>query len=293
MNMNWLWLETAKNGLVNGALIALLAIAFSWIYRTTRVFHVALGAQILAGAYTAVFISRSVRSFTLAIIAGVCASIAVSLLLIRAYTNLQRREASNSLRLIASIGLYFLAAGICAMLFGPDIKRGFVSIGSSLQVGPLLISPTDLRYTTAIITVGIVLLLLVRTPAGIGIAAVGSNRRLYAVLGHAEGQVLTIVHITAGAIAGLCGAFEGLRNGVEPYGYLPITISAAVAALLGGRSLLLGPIIAGLALGCLKSIVTQTISDAWVDTAIFSILLIVVCFWPRLVLAPAAEEERP
>jgi len=293
MHLSLLWLETAKNGLVNGALIALLAVAFSWIYRTTRVFHITLGAQILAGAYAAVYFSRLVQSFALAAIAGVFASIAVSMVLMRANSSLQRREASNALRLIASVGLYFMAVGICAILFGPGIKRGSVPLGSSLQVGPLLVSPTDLHYTIALITVGIVLMLLVRSPVGMGIAAVGSNRRLYSVLGHAEGRVLTIVHITTGVIAGFCGAFEGLRNGVEPYGYLPITIFAAVAALLGGRSLFLGPIIAGLVLGCLKSIATQTLSDAWIDTAIYGILLIAVCFWPRLVLAPAVDEERP
>ena len=291
--MNWLWLETGKNGLVNGALIALLAVSFSWVYRTTRVFHVALGAQILIGGYTAVYVSHAVNSFMLSTFAGICASIMLSLVMMQAHTNLQRRDTSNSLRLIASIGLYFMVTGLVAICFGPDIKRGTVSHGSSLQLGSLLISATDLRYLTALLTVGGVLMLFVKSPVGSGIAAVGSNRRLYAVLGHDERTVNIFVHVATGAIAGLCGSCEGLRNGIEPYGYLPLAMTAAVAALLGGRSMLLGPIVAGLVLGCLKSVTTQVFSDAWVDSMIFGILLVAVCFWPRLVLAPAVEEERP
>jgi branched-chain amino acid transport system permease protein len=257
------------------------------------VFHVAIGAQILAGAYAAVYVSRAVNSFTLSTFAGICTSIVLSVAIMQVHASLQHRETSNSLRLIASLGMYFMAAGIAAICFGPDIKRGVVSLGSSLQVGSFLVSATDLRYVAALLVVSVVLLSLVKSPAGNGIAAVGSNRRLYAALGHNERRINTIVHMVTGAIAGLCGAFEGLRNGVEPYGYLPLVMSAAVAALLGGRSILLGPIVAGLVLGCLKSFTTQVLSDAWVDTMVFGILVVAVCFCPRIVLAPAAEEKRP
>lgn len=291
--MSYIWLETGKNGIVNGVLIALLAVSFSWVYRTTRVFHVAIGAQILAGGYAAVFVSHTVNSFAVAALAGVLSSVVMSLLFMQAHVHLQNRDASNSLRLIASIGLYFMTVGIAAICFGPDIKRGALSLGPPLQIGPLLFSTTDLRYLTALIAVGAVFIALLRTPLGCGIAAVGSNRRLYAALGHDEKWVNALVHVATGAIAGLCGGFEALRNGVEPYGYLPLAMSAAVAALLGGRSLLLGPIVAGLFLGCLKSVTTQVLSDAWIDTVIFGILMVAVCFWPRLVLAPATEEERP
>jgi branched-chain amino acid transport system permease protein len=293
MTPSTLWLESMKNGVVNGALIALLAISFSWVYRTTRVFYIALAVQVLLGAYTAVYISQVVQSYFFSVFVGICTSALMSIPIMRLHTILQRREASNSLRLIASIGLYFIAVGICALCFGPDIKRGVISSGLSFQMGSFFLSTMDIRYLASILIVAFILTLVLKTSAGKGITAVGSNRRLYAVLGYNEQHVLMLVHFIAGAIAGLCGAFEGLRNGVEPYGYLPLVISASVAALLGGSSILLGPIVFGLLLGCLKSAAIQVFSDAWIDTTIFGMLLLAICFWPRLVLAPALEEERP
>jgi|GEM_PF-1695312 len=291
--MDWFWIEIAKNGIVNGALVALLAVSFSWVYRTTRVFHIALAVQILAGGYAAVFVSRKVTFFPLILLAAIVSAGVISMILMALHTQLQRRDTSNSLRLIASVGAYFLAAGLASLCFGNDIKRSTLNMGTSWQFGDIIVTSTDVRYVCLLITTIVLLLVILRLPVGRGIAALGSNRKLFAVLGHDDRTVSLLVHLVSGALAGLCGGFEALRNGIEPYGYLPLAISGAVAALMGGRSLIVGPVIVGLLIGVLKSFTTQIIGDAWVDASIYGILLIMVCGWPRLVLAPAIEEERP
>ena len=43
----WLYLELLKNALVQGSMFALLAVAFNCVYRTTRVFHVAIAVPLL------------------------------------------------------------------------------------------------------------------------------------------------------------------------------------------------------------------------------------------------------
>jgi branched-chain amino acid transport system permease protein len=291
--MGWIWIEAAKNGIVNGALLALLAVSFSWVYRTTRVFHIAIATQVLAGGYAAVLVSRQTPSFTLALLAAVVSAEIVSMMLLMLHTQLQRRDASNSLRLIASVGSYFFAAGLASLWFGNDIKRGSLHTIASWQWGHVIVTSTDICYVGVLLFTLVFLAAVLRLPVGKGIAAVRSNRRLYAALGHDERQVNLLVHIVSGAVVGLCGGFEALRNGVEPYGYLPMAVSAAVAALLGGHSMLLGPVLAGLLMGVLKSSATLLFSDAWADTSIYGVLFIMVCVWPRLILAPATEEERP
>lgn len=291
----WLILETIKNGLVQGVLISLLAVSFKWVYQTTRVFHVAIAVPLLTGAYTAIYAYRAVSigaisSIVLGVFSGILSTLAISLI----YAYLQRREASNSLRLITSLGIYFVVAGIFALVIGSDIKFSGIASHSSWQIGQMVLTEPDVRYilTSLLIFVGLGLLLR-KSDIGRGIAAASSNRRLFLALGKNESLMLGLVYIISGAIAGLCGAYEGLRNGADPYGFLPIAITAAVAALLGGRSLLRGPIMAGIVLGMLRAFTTQLISGRWVDTVVYGLLFVLLCFGPAHLLGPAAEEERP
>lgn len=46
-----LFLQLLANGLVNGALFALLAVAFGLVYRSARIFHVAFGGLYVVFAY--------------------------------------------------------------------------------------------------------------------------------------------------------------------------------------------------------------------------------------------------
>lgn len=291
----WLIVEMVKNGLVQGVFISLLAVSFAWVYQTTRVFHVAIAVPLLAGAYAAIYAYRVaavgiISSIALGIFSGVASTFAISLV----YAYLQRREASNSLRLIASLGIYFAVAGTFALVIGPDIKTSGISAHSSWQIGHMVLTEPDVRYMASglLIFAGLGLLLR-QSDLGRGIAAASSNRQLYLALGKNEGLMLALVYVASGAIAGLCGAYEGLRNGADPYGFLPAAITAAVAALIGGRSLLLGPVTAGIALGMLRAFTTQVISDRWVDTVIYGLLFALLCFGPAHLLCPAIEEERP
>jgi branched-subunit amino acid ABC-type transport system permease component len=160
--------------------------------------------------------------------------------------------------------------------------------------GQVICTEPDLRYLMTGVILIIGLALIIRwTGLGRNIMALASNRLLYLSLGKNELRLLLVVYGISGGIAGLCGAYEGLRNGVDPYGCLPFAITAAVAALLGARNFLMGPIAAGVGLGLVRSLTIQFISNAWSDFVVYGLLLILLSINPTRLLGPAVEEERP
>jgi len=294
--MSWLWLEVLKSGLAQGSFIALVAMAFAWVYRPTRVFHVAVAVPFLLGGYTAVHLhSRAGLSLAPccmgAVAVGIVASVAVYTAV---YRRLQSREASNSLRLIASLGVYFLCCGTASLLFGTEIENPAVGAAWSVDMSGVIITSTDCRYagTTVLAAAGLSVLLR-STRMGRGVPALASNPMLFESLGHSGLSVALLAATVSGALAGLAGGYEALRNGIDPYAGLPVAIAAAVAAILGGRSLLWGPIVASLALGVAKSTTTQIASDRWADSVVYGLLLLIAVVRPARLFAPALGEERP
>ena len=110
------------NGLFYGALVALLATSFSWAYSTTRVFHIAQGAAYLCGGYAAALVGATYRwPLSGGVAAAVAASVVFTLILDRTvYRALDRREASDALRLVASLSVLIACSGVAALAFSPS-----------------------------------------------------------------------------------------------------------------------------------------------------------------------------
>lgn len=288
LRMTWLWLETLKNGIVQGSLIALVALAFSQIYRVTRAFHIAVGVTFLVGGYAA-FYSESLLGLPmpLACLAGILGGILTELVIaLLVYRHLMARESSMSLRLIASLGIYYCCSAAIALVFGLDIKITTTDAAWSTRIAGMILTSSDLIYV-ATAAFAIVALLYVghKSRVGRSLQAIASNRQLYLALGHNEVYLLAFAAIIAGCLAGLSGAYGALRNGIHPSSGLAFAILAAVATIIGRKWSIVGPLIGALILGIARSATTQLLSDRWADTATYGLLIILVLSFRRSMAA--------
>lgn len=291
----WVWIETAKNGLSQGIEIGLMAIAFRMVYAATDIFHIAVGIPFLVGGYVALL---CLNAFALpepfVIIAAILAGVITSQLIHGfAYAPLLVRNASASLRLVSSIGAMYLAIGLASLLIGQSVVFPQVFDSSSWVFRKVIISHEDVRYAV----MGLVVLLCLgvlshRAKWGLLVAAYIGNPLLYASLGRDPRPLIWGSVSISGGIGGLCGSFEGLRNGIDPNIALPIAVAGAVAAILGGRSLVVGPALGGATLGLIRSVVSQVFSDVWTDTFTYAAMLIIILAGPRRFWASSREDLR-
>src|SRR3974390_1025268 len=101
-----LYLQLLADGLVTGCAIGLVAISFSLIYYTTKVFHVAHAGIYTAGGYIAWFAASLGAPFLIACIAGVIgAALLGAVIQHQIYQRLEQRSAPPLVLLIASLGV--------------------------------------------------------------------------------------------------------------------------------------------------------------------------------------------
>ncbi len=107
------------NGICIGGLYSLLGIGFTLIYSTTRIFHVAYGAVIIASQYMLYLLLTHtnfgiVSAFVAALIFAAGFGIMIQ---IGVYQLLQRRGVSLGGLMIISLGLFYVIQNLLAIFF--------------------------------------------------------------------------------------------------------------------------------------------------------------------------------
>src|SRR5205085_5701450 len=107
----------------SGLLLSLMAISFTYIFRVTKVFHLAHGGVYVAGAFACWWMLTKTNNW-FAAIAFAIAVVAILIWVIEKtiYLPLNKKQSNQSISLIASMGLYVVIVNILALLFGNEDK---------------------------------------------------------------------------------------------------------------------------------------------------------------------------
>ena len=269
-------MQICFNGICNGMLIAILAVAFSIVYIPTGVFYIALAGIYVFAAYIAMQMLQWSAHWSIAVIISLSVGAILSMLFDQFnHMPLQRKMASSGSHMISSLGIYMLLVQLAALIWGNDPR--------SLQIipqGVFWLSGVSMPYSQlAILVIGAVVLgaLLYWTEnSGIGLQlrALADNPDQLALLGCNTAQMRMIAFGISGALAALAGILHASDLGFDPHIGMSALMMAIVAAIIGGRENLIGPAIGGLILGIIRSLVVWYSSACWQDVVTFIILAI-------------------
>lgn len=116
-----MFIQFLINGLISGALIAIMAIGFWFIYSATNLFHIAHGAVYTASVYIFFFTlyatlgSSLYLSLPFALISGAILGFAMYYVV---YSPLEKKNASAGVKFISSLAIYIFIVNIIALLYG-------------------------------------------------------------------------------------------------------------------------------------------------------------------------------
>jgi branched-chain amino acid transport system permease protein len=265
-----LFLNLLADGVVTGCAIGVVAVTFTMIYSTTRVFHVAHAGVYTVAGYSTWFLTTHGIPFWLAILCSVaiCAAIGAAIQHYL-YTRLARRGAPPLVLLIASLGSLVVIQNLMAALFSPNI----------LQI------PADWRVLIllAVSSLAIFAGLLVwsrYTSLGKRTRAVAANEFLAEITRLEPRLVYITVMAVASGVLAVPGSLSALDHGLQPYTGTLVLLTATIAMIAGGMGNLVGAFVTSVILAALQTTSTLVIPGQWSIAATFGLFVILMIVAP-------------
>jgi branched-chain amino acid transport system permease protein len=276
------FLQACVDGLLTGALYALIGMGLALIFGVMRIVNFAHGAFLMVGMYaTYVLFNRyNINPYYGFLPAGIFLFIFgyfVYKLLIQPI-----RDRSDFMQILMTSGIALILIDVAQLKFGADyLQTNIALVNSSVHFGPFTFNSASL-LSFAIAGVFIIGLqqFVVRSKTGQALRATAQNRDVAPLMG------INVIRIQGLSFA-LGIAFAGLAGGLLlPALYLfpsvgeDYTLKAFVIVVLGGMGSIEGAAIGGLVLGVTESITSTYIGNQWALAIDFVLFLVVLSLKP-------------
>lgn len=273
--------QLAVNGLVQGLVVGLGALALTLVFGIARFPNAATGDTMTFGAYTALTVHKASGSLALGSIAAIGGAAVLALL---AYLTVFKRLAGRSVvsLLVASIGIGFMIRAGLGVAFGHQQQVFSVPLSRPIRVAGLAINPLDLQLAAvAVVALAAVFAILYLTPIGRQMRAVADNRDLARVSGIRPERVMTAMWLIAGGVSAVGGMMLGIKTIVSPEVGWEMLLPVFAATILGGIGSPVGAVVAGLVLGVAQEVSTPFVGFTYKIALSFVVLLAVLLVRPR------------
>jgi len=276
------FVQATLYGLLQGGLLALVAVGFSMVWGVMNVINVAQGAFVVLGAYIAFALNS-----TLGLDPLLGMFVAAAVLFLFGYA-VQRGlinlviNAPIYLTLLLTFGLDLMLVQGMNIAFTADFRSIPTSwAGKSIALGDIRIPLGRLIAFGVAVAVTLLLVAMVtRTRTGLSIMATGMDRGAARLMGIRARHVYALTFGLAAALAGLAGAMVGTVGTFNPAAAAGYTLLSFVIAVLGGLGNMYGALVGGLVIGLVEAWAGQYLPGTWVNAFAFLVLILVLLFRP-------------
>jgi len=288
------FLQATSYGLLQGGLLAMIAIGFSLVWGVMNVINLSHGAYVLLGAYIAweLHAAWGLDPLLGAVAAGLVmfgAGYAVQRSLINQVVN-----APIFLTLLLTFGLQLVLVQGMAVVFSADYRSIATWYASeSLPIGDVRVpSGRLLAFGVAILATVVLVTFMRRTRTGLAILATGMDRNAARLMGINARHAYALTAGIAAALAGAAGALVGLVGTFSPPDAARFTLLSFVISVLGGLGNMYGALLGGLVLGVVQAWAGQYLPGTWVNAVAFAVLVAVLIVRPSGLAGRAFYEAR-
>jgi len=290
--INWAnFISQLFNGLVLGALLALISSGLTIIYGTLGVLNLAHGAMFMLGGYAGWVAFTYTGSFLVAVIAGslfvMVAGIVIERLIIRYFYSRPHED-----QLLVTFGLGIVLVEL--------VRFGFGSLSKSVPPPAPLVGITDLgfmlypTYRIALLGITTVALLvlyfvLYRTRIGMIVRAGIEDPVMVDSLGINVYRVFMLVFGIGAMAAGFAGIVNAPVVSLAPDVGEAILVQTFVVVVIGGVGSFPGAILGGLIAGELISL-TSMVNPAYSYVVLFLVMTLVLMYRPRGLMGSVGRE---
>ncbi|BAZ14061.1 permease of ABC transporter,putatively for branched chain amino acuds [Calothrix sp. NIES-4071] len=309
-------------GLVNGAIIAIIALGYTMVYGIIELINFAHGDLYMLGAFASLTVigafgisdgasfQASLGAIFIALIVStmLCAGLNI---LTEKYAYRPLRNAPRLAPLISAIGVSFIFQNIG--LFWGGLKsfipvmgvnaaapKNFPDLLPRIDILKALGIQSSIQFTTKDLIVLVTALVLMVglhlfvqfTSWGKAMRATAQNRDAAKMMGINVDGIIVLTFLIGGCLAGAAGLLVGLYNNtiVFTMGFTA-GLRAFTAAVLGGIGNIVGAMLGGVLIGLLSALSDQYFSSRWTNAWVFAVLVIILAFRPGGLLGDNAQEK--
>jgi branched-chain amino acid transport system permease protein len=274
-----LFIERFVNGLADGSIYALLALALVVVFRSTGQLNFAQGEIGTMGAFFVSTLTLSGLpvwiSIGCAMLLGFVVSAGVERIVVRP---IEHRNPGAVI--VALIGVFLAVNQLVAMIWGvdarslpsvfPDDADDFVTIfGAPVRIARLGL------IGVLVVVLFLLWLMFNKTKIGLAMRAVANNQESSNLVGIRVGTVLLLGWGLAGAIGVLAAAMLAPSAGLTGTLMLGPFLLASVAAVLGGLDSPVGAVVGGLIIGLTEAFIVGYVDFLGADM-LFPVMLVIL-----------------
>ena len=298
------FLQQLINGIALGSIYGLIAIGYTMVYGIIGMINFAHGDIFMVGAFIALIAFLLLMSLGLTFVPLVLVLIiAMALTAVWGWTveRIAYRPLRESFRLaplITAIGMSIVLQNFIQVSQGARVKPlqpvitggyelfqqgGFEVILSNIQI---------LIVVTTLVLMAAFWLIIARTPLGRAQRACEQDRLMASLSGVNVDRTISLTFVLGAALAAVAGLLYLLYYGVIDF-YIGFVagIKAFTAAVFGGIGSLPGAMLGGLVIGLIETFWSAYFTIEYKDVAAFSMLAIVLIFFPTGLLGRPEVEK--
>jgi branched-chain amino acid transport system permease protein len=188
-------------------------------------------------------------------------------------------DRDRTVRAICTLGFGLFLLGILTTIWGPGLPRRLTLPTDNMFVLTLGMRISYTRIAALLVAVVAVIgvgLLLNRTPTGLAMRALASNRTVSSVIGIRIGATDAIAWLISGLFAGLAGLLLSDLVILNPLTLTFLVIPAMAAAIIGALRSMIGAFVGGMVAGLAEALLTGVPDLAIVRSAAPYIIAIIV-----------------
>ena len=275
-------LQIFVNALVNAALIAPPAMAFSLLFGILRFPNFAIGGYITVGAFAAYTLNVSLGLPLALAAAGAMAFTGLVVWIAHVPVFRPMESQSSVTLLVVSIALTLILESIVRLFFSADVRGFDIPLERPWKFLGARITTEQIEIIICAIVLATCLhILLHHTRFGRAMRSVSDNPMLASIRGVDAAKVTAFTTFLCGAMFGLTGVLAGLDLVIEPLVGWNLTIPIFAAAILGGIGSPYGAILGALMLALAEELTVLVLPSTYKIGVGFVIITVLLLFRPQ------------
>jgi branched-chain amino acid transport system permease protein len=277
-----IFFQLLVNGLLLGGVYAIISLGLTLIFGVVRVVNFAHGEFLMVGMYLVYLMSMLLGIHPyIALVPVVIILFALGALMQKVVIE-PLLNAGEEIQIFATVGVSILLMNLALVVFGADVFRAHVTVGTrSVALGPLsLVTGQILTFIVAIVLAVLLHLFMHRTYLGRALRAVAQHRYAAMLMGVNVKSVYVVAFGLGTAFVGVAAGLLSPQYPVFPTVGTYFVLTAFVIVVLGGMGNLYGAVVGSLIIGVVDTMAGYYISPDLKEVVYFGVFLLILILRP-------------